>query len=214
MIFSIPIPHDEGTQLDNYLCRISKLLYDLWDERSILGELVSRINEYEEKDSDSDDSFNCGNITKCDLDNIEGVILELQIIQQELKENQLYKSVDLELTELENNPGIIYNDLSKYVDYNEIEKMQEICKRFLRLSKGHEIEKYLNNTSLEGLQLLSNEDKATLHLFYKIVLKEKIQLFKSCFEDFKNLNVKLEVVYLEFETILDNLKAIKNKQII
>lgn len=202
-----------GTELDNYICRIYRLLDDLWDSRTIIDQIISNMNEFEEKDNNSDEESTCGDVFQNDLDNIECILNELKLIQQELKGKQFYKTIDLEFTELENILPIINSCFLKdYINFDEVTETSEIYNRFFKSNKTHMLEKYLNNLSSADYSLLSYEDKKTLNSIYKMVLDEKVRLYRLCFEDFKDLNSKLEILYLELETISDILKTVKSKQ--
>ena len=119
----------------------------------------------------------------------------------------------MEFTELENISVIIKSySLYEYVNFNESKKIKEYYNRIFKSNKGDGIENYLNNSNLDNYSSLSDKDKILLNLVYTMVLTEKMKVYKSSFEDFKDLNSKFEVLYLELETVLDSLKIVKDKQ--
>lgn|GEM_PF-5252877 len=206
-----------GTELDDYLLRIYILRNKLCDVREIVENIVEKINVYEENSHESYDDIADFDLDKQDLDNIISIIMDLKLIQHEFKEKQFYKLIDteiIELSELEN-IELIDDNLIKFFNFNEIEKRKELFKRFFQLSSGDEIREYINNPTFEGWSLLSIEDMKTVDLLSTMVLPQKTCLYKSCFEAFKDLNIKLEefeVLYLKFETILERLNEIKDKE--
>lgn len=201
-----------GTELDTYICNIYILLEDLQNERNVVEQITSNINDYEESGNGFDSDIAYGDIFEEDFDNIKAIVENSQLIQQELKGKELYKSVDFELTELENIPVSEHSDLIKYANYNELEQTKEFYNHLPLSIKGSEIENYMNNRSLEGLYLLTDKDIFTLNLLDEMVSNKKLLLYKSCFMDFKDLNISLEVLNSDLETILDNLQTIKDNQ--
>lgn len=204
-----------GAEIDKYICYISSLLDDLWEEKDVIEQIVSNINYYEENSNENDESedINCAGIFQEDLENIKNTVMGLQTIKEELIQKQVYQSIDYEFTELDNIPGIIAcSDLEKYANFNEFEKRKEIYKSVSQLCEREQLKKYINNPSSSNWRLLSDKDWDMIKFINSEVLDKKIQLYKSCFEDFKALYNMINVTYLETETILDNLKGIKDKE--
>lgn len=205
-----------GTEIDKYICYLSRLLDDLWEEKEVIEQIVSNINDYEENNNEDieDEEFTCVGIFQQNLDDIKSTVLELHTIKEELMEKQIYQLIDCEFTELDNIPETIAcGDLEEYANFNEFEKGKELCRTFLsEIYKSEELEKCINNPMSSNWKLLSDKDLDMIKYINSVVSEEKIELYKSCFKDFESLCYKLDVTYIETESILEELMAIKNKE--